>query len=78
MSRIKKFYQYLIRITKGIQIYGLVGKAGTGKSFRAQLVAAKYNIDYIIDDGLLIQNQQIVAGKSAKQAKGPYGAVKIA
>lgn len=49
------------------KIYGLVGPPGSGKSFRAYLIADRYKIDYIIDDGLLIKGQKIIAGKSAKK-----------
>lgn len=60
------------------KIYGLVGPPGTGKSFRSFLIADKYNIEYIIDDGLLISRQQIIAGKSAKREKFQVTAVKRA
>ncbi len=60
------------------KIYALVGPPGTGKSFRAFLVADKYNIKYIIDDGLLIKDQQILAGKSAKEELYHVSAVKCA
>ncbi len=60
------------------KIYGLVGAPGTGKSFRAFLVADKYKIKYIIDDGLLIKDQQIIAGKSAKKEPYKIRAVKTA
>ena len=61
-----------------IQVYALVGAAGTGKSFRAQLIARKHNIDMIIDDGLLIRGEQIVAGRSAKKEKAILAAIKTA
>ena len=48
-------------------VYALVGKSGTGKSFRAKLLAEKIGISYIIDDGLLIYGDTILAGRSAKQ-----------
>lgn len=60
------------------KIYGLIGGPGTGKSFRAFLVAEKYNIQYIIDDGLLLKNQKILAGSSAKEEKYHVSAVKKA
>lgn len=60
------------------RVYGLVGAPGTGKSFRAYLVADRYNIDYIIDDGLLIKGQKIIAGKSAKKEKLKVTAIKRA
>jgi len=78
MPGLRSLYRHIIWLTKGVQVYGLVGKAGTGKSFRAQLVADRYGIEMIIDDGLLIKNQKILAGKSAKQEKGAYSAVKAA
>lgn len=51
-----------------IKVYAFVGPSGTGKSYRAQMVASENNIQYIIDDGLLISNNDIVAGTSAKKA----------
>ena len=60
------------------KIYALVGPPGTGKSFRAFLIADKYHIEYIIDDGLLIHDQQIIAGKSAKDEQYHVSAVKCA
>jgi len=63
---------------RGIKVYALVGKSGTGKSFRAQLLTDKLGIDLIIDDGLLIQDQKIVAGRSAKREKNYLSAVKTA
>lgn len=62
----------------GIRVYALVGKSGTGKSFRAKLVAESNGIEYIIDDGLLIQGNSIVAGKSAKREKVYMHAVRTA
>ena len=61
-----------------VKVYALVGRSGTGKSFRAQLVADKYHIPLIVDDGLLIKNDKILAGKSAKQENNFLTAVKRA
>ncbi|MDR2068648.1 MAG: hypothetical protein LBP71_02135 [Spirochaetaceae bacterium] len=61
-----------------IKTYALIGESGTGKSFRAVLVAQKYDIDFIIDDGLLIRDNRIVAGHSAKKEKTFLAAVKVA
>lgn len=61
-----------------VKVYALVGRSGTGKSFRAQLVANKYHIPLIVDDGLLIKNERIIAGKSAKQETNFLTAVKRA
>ena len=54
---------------RGVTVFALVGRSGTGKSFRAKLVAQKFGIDLIIDDGLLIRDQKIIAGRSAKREK---------
>ena len=62
----------------GLTVFALVGESGTGKSFRAKLIAEKYGIDAIIDDGLLIQNDKILAGHSAKREKTYMGAVRVA
>ncbi len=69
---------HLYWVLKGVKVYALVGKSGTGKSFRAKLVADKYHINYIIDDGLFIKEDRILAGKTAKQADGYLTAVKTA
>jgi len=61
-----------------IQVFALVGESGTGKSFRAKLVAQKYGIGHIIDDGLLIEGNRIIAGHSAKKEKSFLAAVKVA
>ena len=77
----KEIYQFYSRIKgrlQGIHVYALVGKSGTGKSFRAKLLAEKLGIAYIIDDGLLIHDTAILAGKSAKQEKNYISAIKTA
>lgn len=63
---------------KGVKVFALIGESGTGKSFRAKLVAQKYGIDLIIDDGLLIRDNRILAGHSAKKEKTFLAAVKVA
>jgi len=63
---------------KGKKVYGLIGRSGSGKSFRSKLVAEKYGIEFIIDDGLLIKGEKIVAGKSAKREKVFLTAIKTA
>jgi ABC-type oligopeptide transport system ATPase subunit len=60
------------------RVYALVGKSGTGKSFKARQVARRFRIDLIIDDGLLIRGQKIIAGRSAKKEKGILSAIKTA
>ena len=61
-----------------IKVYAFVGPSGTGKSYRAQMVAGEKNIDFIIDDGLLVKDNQIVAGNSAKKAPTKIETVKHA
>ena len=61
-----------------IKVYAFVGPSGTGKSYRAQMVAGEYNIKYIIDDGLLIKENEVVAGSSAKKASTKIETVKHA
>ena len=60
------------------KVYAFVGPSGTGKSYRAQLVASENNIHYIIDDGLLIHDNDVVAGNSAKKAPTKVETVKKA
>ncbi|MDR0287167.1 MAG: Asp23/Gls24 family envelope stress response protein [Clostridiales bacterium] len=59
-------------------IYGFVGPSGTGKSHRAQWVAKEKYIDYIIDDGLLIKGNSVIAGRSAKKESTKLASVKTA
>jgi len=65
-------------LVRGVRVFALVGESGTGKSFRAKLVAQKFGIDLLIDDGLLIKGDAIIAGKSAKREKFYMAAVKTA
>lgn len=51
-----------------MKTYAFVGPSGTGKSYRAQMVANENGIKYIIDDGLLICENEVLAGISAKKA----------
>ena len=74
----KSVGRHIVWIMKGIKVFALVGKSGTGKSFRAKLIAQKYGIELIIDDGLLIRDQKIIAGKSAKREKVFLKAIKTA
>src|SRR5690554_1237243 len=57
-----RIFRYAFWKLKGVKVYALVGRSGTGKSFRSKLVAEKHNIDLIIDDGLLIRDERIIAG----------------
>lgn len=63
---------------KDIKVYAFVGPSGTGKSYRAQMVAGEYDIKYIIDDGILVKDNDIVAGNSAKKAPTKIETVKRA
>ena len=63
---------------KDIKVYAFVGPSGTGTSYRAQMVAGEYDIKYIIDDGILVRNNDIVAGSSAKKAPTKIETVKRA
>ena len=61
-----------------IKTYGFIGPSGTGKSYRAQMVAGEKGINYIIDDGLLIKGNEVIAGVSAKKAPTKIETVKNA
>ncbi|MDO4282407.1 MAG: Asp23/Gls24 family envelope stress response protein [Clostridia bacterium] len=61
-----------------MQVYAFVGKTGTGKSYHAQEVANKYNIRYIIDDAILIKENKVIAGRSAKTEASKIASVKAA
>ena len=71
-------FQEFFFFFRRIKTYALIGESGTGKSFRAVLVAQKYGIDFIVDDGLLIQENRILAGHSAKKERTFMAAVKVA
>ncbi len=77
----KEIYQFFNKVKgklQGITVYALVGKSGTGKSFRAKLLGEKLGVPYIVDDGLLIHKTTILAGRSAKQEKNFISAIKTA
>lgn len=61
-----------------MQVTSLVGTSGTGKSYRALVVAKDSTIDYIIDDGLFIKGNKILAGASAKKEHTKIAAVRRA
>jgi uncharacterized alkaline shock family protein YloU len=63
---------------KEIRVVAFVGPSGTGKSHRAQMVAKTKGIEYIIDDAILIHQNRLVAGTSAKRASTKIEAVKRA
>ena len=68
----------ILPFMKKIKVYAFVGPSGTGKSYRAQMVASEKNISFIIDDGLLIKENEVVAGESAKKAATKVATVKHA
>ncbi|HPF18077.1 MAG: Asp23/Gls24 family envelope stress response protein [Bacillota bacterium] len=57
---------------------GLSGKSGTGKSYNAMELCGQMHIDAMIDDGLLISENRILEGVSAKKQTTKIGAVKTA
>ncbi|MDI6617944.1 MAG: Asp23/Gls24 family envelope stress response protein [Clostridiales bacterium] len=61
-----------------MDVYALIGKSGSGKSYKAQNVARDYGIEYIIDDGLLIKGNKVIAGISAKKEETKFAAVRRA
>lgn len=61
-----------------MEVYAFIGSSGTGKSYKAFMVAKDREIDYIIDDGLLIGGTRIIAGKSAKKESTRIAAVRRA
>ncbi|ADL07026.1 Asp23/Gls24 family envelope stress response protein [Thermosediminibacter oceani] len=61
-----------------MKVIALVGKSGTGKSHKAHIVARHYGAELIIDDGLLIHGNRVVAGFSAKREETMIGAIRRA
>lgn len=61
-----------------MKVYGLVGPSGSGKSYHAEEIANQLGVKFIIDDGLLIRDNQIVAGFSAKFESNQIAAIKRA
>ncbi len=61
-----------------MKVYALVGKSGTGKSYKAMNVARERHIKYLIDDGILISGQRKIIGSSAKREHTKVAAVKRA
>lgn len=61
-----------------MEVIALVGRAGTGKSHRATIIAHENDVTAIIDDGLLIKDGRIVAGSSAKREATMVAAVRRA
>jgi hypothetical protein len=61
-----------------MEVYALVGESGTGKSHKAMLIAHENDIPLIIDDGLLIWKNKILAGKSSKRERNKVSAIRTA
>lgn len=61
-----------------LKVVGFIGASGTGKSHRATWVAKERNIDFLIDDGILIKGSRIIAGASAKKESTKIASVKRA
>jgi len=61
-----------------LEVFALVGPSGTGKSHRATVIAHQLDAQAIIDDGLLIQGNRILAGSSAKRQPTRIGAIRTA
>ena len=63
---------------KDMKVISFTGKSGTGKSFQATALAQRRGFDAIIDDGLFIYKEQIVAGSSAKKCASKAAAMRTA
>lgn len=61
-----------------MEVFVFVGPSGTGKSFQAINIAKQKNIEYIIDDGLLIKGNKVLGGSSAKRESSYMSAIKRA
>ena len=61
-----------------LEVVAFIGPTGTGKSHRASKVAHDCGADAIIDDGLLIKDNKIIAGTSAKYESNIIRSVKKA
>lgn len=78
MQKMFEFIRKILYHPRSVKVYSLIGKSGTGKSYRSQVIASKYHIPLIIDDGLLIRGSKLIAGRSAKQADNFLTAMKLA
>lgn len=61
-----------------MRVFGLVGRSGTGKSYQAMNLCRDLNLKGIIDDGLFIYGNGIMAGTSAKRQSTKIAAIKTA
>lgn len=61
-----------------MKVTAFIGSSGTGKSYRAMTVARDCGIRYVIDDGLLIRENKVIAGKSVKKEPTKLASVRRA
>lgn len=61
-----------------MKIYALYGKSGTGKSYQAMNLCRELELEAIIDDGLFIYGNRVLAGVSAKRQATKIKAIKTA
>jgi hypothetical protein len=61
-----------------MKIYALVGKSGSGKSYQAIGLCRRLAIESILDDGLFILGNRVLAGMSAKRQDTKIKAIKTA
>lgn len=70
--------RFIFHLFKGEdgRVIAFVGKSGTGKSYRAKPLAKKMKAELIIDDGLLIEGDKMLAGHSAKTESTFFAAIR--
>lgn len=61
-----------------MKVYALVGESGTGKSYNSLKVARDLGVDYILDDGILVHENKIIEGSSAKKEATLVAAIRRA
>lgn len=61
-----------------VEVTVFIGGSGTGKSFQAMKIARERGVRYLIDDGLLIKDNRVLGGRSAKRERSRLGAVRRA
>ena len=61
-----------------LTVYGFVGHSGTGKSHHALEIAMRMGVTHILDDGLLIRENQVLAGASAKREASRIASIRRA
>ena len=59
-----------------MEIYALVGPSGTGKSHHATELADELQVNFIIDDGLLIHNGKIIFEEKKDDLIYNYGIIR--